>query len=204
MTPFLKNSIIIYFIIVNIVIILIYILTILIIIMSYKIKKKKYYYFLLTILKVCLPFFSICFFGQFFLLLTTIFDCQNGFSYVSKELVCRSGIWFTIDAPLAGIAMVLLIILSLITNILYYKSSFLKNGSDILKKTNCYPDVMLLLTKIIVISLFVLDNGKEDEHWAILFFLIIITGINALCNYKYQNRLNKNLIYIGAIFLFFF
>ena len=202
MTPFLKNNIMIYFIIVNFIIILIFTETILIIIMVYKIKKKKFYYFPLSILKFCLPFFSVCFFGQIFLLLTTIFDCQNGFTYVSKELVCRKGIWFSIDAPLAGIAMVLLTILALITNILYYKSSFVRNGSDVLKKTNCYPDIMLLFTKIIVISLFILDNGREEEHWAILFFLILITGVNVLCNYKYQNRLNKKLVYINNIFCF--
>ena len=202
MTPLLKNNIMIYFIILNLLIILIFLTTILIIIMIFKIKKKKIYYIPLSILKLCLPFFSVCFFGQIFLLLRTIFDCQSGFAYVSKELVCRKGIWFSIDAPLAGIAMVLLIILALITNTLYYKSSFVKNGSDILKKTNCFPDIMLLFTKICVISLFVLDGGNDDEHWAILFFIIFITGTNALFNYKYQNRLNKGLVYINNIFCF--
>ena len=200
MTPLLKNNIMIYFIIVNLLIILIFLVTILIIIMIYKIKKRKFYYIPLLILKFCLPFFSVCFFGQIFLLLTTIFDCQNGFAYVSKELVCRKGIWFSIDAPLAGIAMALLTILALITNTLYYKSSFVRNGSDLLKKTNCFPDIMLLFTKIVVITLFILDNGSEEEHWAILFFLILITGVNVLCNYKYQNRLNKKLVYINNIF----
>ena len=178
MTPILKNNIQIYFILVNIVILLIY---------------------SLTILKFCLPFFSVCFFGQSFLLLTTIFDCQNGFTYVSKELVCRTGIWFSIDAPLSAIAMALHAILALITNTLYYKSTFIKNGSDVLKKTNCYPDIVLLFTKIFVIVLFILDDGVEDEHWAILFFLILSTGSNTLCNFYFQNRQNIKLNYLNNI-----
>ena len=81
MTPILKNNIQIYFILVNIIIVLIYALTILLIVMSYKIKNKQLNnLWAISILKFCLPFFSVCFFGQSFLLLTTIFDCQNGFS----------------------------------------------------------------------------------------------------------------------------
>ena len=175
MTPILKNNIQIYFILVNVLIALIYSLTILLIIMSYRIKNKKLdKLWPISILKFCLPFFSVCFFGQSFLLLTTIFDCQNGFAYVSKELVCRTGLWFSIDAPLAGIGLILHSLLALVTNILYYKSTFIKYGSDVLKKTNCIPDVTLLFTKIFVIVIFILDDGVEDEHWAILFFLILV------------------------------
>ena len=108
MTPILKNNIQIYFILVNIIILIIYSLTILIIVMSFRIKNKKLnILWPISILKFCLPFFSVCFFGQSFLLLTTIFDCQNGFTYVSQELICRTGLWFSIDAPLSAIAMVL-------------------------------------------------------------------------------------------------
>ena len=178
MTPFLKNNIQIYFILVNVIIALIYLITILVIIMSYRIKNKQFnILWPISILKFSLPFFSVCFFGQIFLLLTTIFDCQNGFAYVSKELICRTGIWFMIDAPLCAIAMVLHALIALITNNLYYKSSFVKGGSDILKKTNCLPDVILLFTKISVIITFILDDGAEDEHWAILFFLFIFLKI---------------------------
>ena len=200
MTPILKNNIQIYFILVNVIIILIYTLTILLIIMSYKIKNNQLNnLWAISILKFCLPFFSVCFFGQSFLLLTTIFDCQNGFSYVSKLLICRTGIWFNIDAPLAGIAIILHFFLALITNILYYKSTFVKNGSDVLKKTNCIPDVVLLFTKIFVIIIFILDNGEEDEHWTLLFFLIVVTGINAFCNFYYQNRQNRKLSLLNNI-----
>ena len=201
MTPILKNNILVYFILVNIIILLIYSLSVILIIMSYRIKNKNFeVLWPISILKICLPFFSVCFFGQSFLLLTTIFDCQNGFAYVSKELVCRTGLWFSIDGPLTLLAMLLHALLALITNTLYYKSTFIKSGSDVLKKTNCYPDVMLLFTKIFVIVLFILDDGKEEEHWAILFFLILITGLNSLINFIYQNRKNQKLSYLNNIF----
>ena len=171
MTPMLKNNKQLYFISVNIIIVIIYSLTILLIIMSYRIKNKQLnILWLVSILKFFLPFFSVCIFGQSFLLLTTIFDCQNGFAYVNKELICRTGIWFSIDALLAMIAMILHTFLALITNTLYYKSIFVKNGSNVLKKINCYPDIILVFTKIIVIVIFIVDDGVEDEHWIIFFF----------------------------------
>ena len=201
MTPILKNNIQIYFILVNILILLIYFLSILLIIMSYRIKNKQLnILWPISILKFCLPFFSVCFFGQSFLLLTTIFDCQSGFAYVSKQLICRTGLWFQIDAPLALLAMILHAILAIITNTLYYKSTFVKFGSDVLKKTNSYPDIVLLFTKIFVIVLFILDDGKEEEHWALLFFLILVTGLNTFCNFFYQSRQNKKLNYLNIIF----
>ena len=203
MTPFLKNNIEIYFIIINIIIILIYCLSIALIIMSYRIKNKNYkILWPIPILKFCLPFISVFFFGQIFLLLTTIFDCQNGKAYVSKELACRTGIWFSIEAPLTIIAIILFVLLSLITNNLYYKSTFVRDDSDVLKKTNCYPDIMLLFNKIFIIILFILDNGKEEEHWAILFFLMFISGLNAFCSLIYQNRQNQKLKYLNNIFCF--
>ena len=200
MTPFLKNNIQIYFILVNIAIFFIYFITLLIIIMSYRIKNKKLnILWPITVLKFCLPFFSSCFFGQTFLLLTTIFDCQNGYAYVSTELVCRTGLWFSIDAPLSAIGMVLLSLIALITNSLYYKSTFLKSGSDVLKKTTCYPDLSLLITKIATIILFILDDGVEDEHWAVLFFLILFTGTNTFFVFHYQNRYNKKLNFLNNV-----
>ena len=200
MTPFLKNNIQIYFVLVNIAIFFIYFITILIIIMSYRIKNKKInILWPITVLKFCLPFFSVCFFGQTFLLLTTVFDCQNGYAYVSTELICRTGLWFSVDAPLCAVGMALLSLIALITNSLYYKSTFLKSGSDVLKKTNCYPDLSLLITKIAIIILFILDDGVEDEHWAVLFFLILFTGTNTFFAFHYQNRYNKKLNFLNNV-----
>ena len=201
MTPILKNHKQIYFFLVNIIIVFIYSLTVLLIVMSYKVKNKQLkILWPISILKIFLPFFSVCLFGQSFLLLTTIFDCQNGFAYVSKDLICREGLWFSIDAPLAAIAMILHTLLALITNTLYYKSAFGKNGPNILRKTNCYPDIILLFTKIFIIILFILDDGVEKEHWIILFFAILITGVNTFSSFYYQNRQNKKLNHLNNIF----
>ena len=201
MTPILKNNVQIYFILVNVIIALIYSLSALLIVMSYKIKNKNYnILWPISVLKICLPFFSVGFFGQVFLLLTTVLDCQNGKTYVSKEILCRTGTWFSIEAPLTLLAMLLHALLALATNTLYYKSTFIKYGSDVLKKTNCYPDVMLLFTKIFVIVLFILDDGKEEEHWVVLFFLILVTGLNSLCNFIYQTRQNQKLNDLNNIF----
>ena len=154
MTPFLKNNIQIYFILVNLLIFIIFVIAILLIIMAYRIKNKKLnILWPISILKFVLPFLSVCFFGQSFLLLTTIFDCQNGFAYVSKELICRTGIWFTVDAPLSAIAMAIFFLIALITNTLYYKPSFVKTGSDILKKTNSYPEVILFKKSGLLVTL---------------------------------------------------
>ena len=95
--------------------------------------------------------------------------------------------------------MVLLSLIALITNSLYYKSTFLKSGSDVLKKTNCYPDLSLLITKIAIIILFILDDGVEDEHWAVLFFLILFTGTNTFFVFHYQNRYNKKLNFLNNV-----
>ena len=169
--------------------------------MSYRIKNKNYrILWPISILKFGLPFFCMFFFGQIFLLLTTIFDCQNGKTYVSKELNCRTGLWFSIEAPLTLIAMIFFVLLSLITNTLYYKSTFVKNGSDVLKKTNCYPDISLLFNKMFIIILFILDDGKEEEHWVILIVLMAVTGLNTFCNFHYQNRLNTRLNNLNNIF----
>ena len=201
MTPLLKNNVQIYFILVNVIIALIYSLSSMLIVMSYRIKNKNYHnLWQISVLKICLPFLSVGFFGQIFLLLTTVLDCQDGKTYVSKEILCRTGIWFSIEAPLTLLAMLLHALLALTTNTLYYKSTFIKYGSDVLKKTNCYPDVMLLFTKIFVIVLFILDDGKEEEHWIVLFFLNLVTGLNSLCNYFYQTRQNQKLNNLNNIF----
>ena len=91
-TPLFDNNIQMYFTAVIIVILMIFFITILILIMSIRIKNDKLnILWPITFLKFCLPFFSFTFFSQNFLLLATIFDCKNGFTYVSQTLKCRTG-----------------------------------------------------------------------------------------------------------------
>jgi hypothetical protein len=175
-------------------------MAILIIIMSYRIRNGNIkLLWPISFLKFCLPTFSGIFYGQIFLLLTTIFDCQDGFSYVSQDLVCRSGQWFSIETPLTIIAIILHAVMALMKNTLYYKSIYVKKGSDILKKTNCNSDLALLLTKIFVNLIFILEDKSEDSHWAILFFLILFTGLNLNCVFYYQSRQNKKLDFLNKI-----
>ena len=179
---------------------LIFLLVIIFIIFIYQIRKNKLtFMWAIIILRICLPIFSIGFFGPIFLFLTTLFDCQNGKSYISKELECRTGDWFIYHSPFVAVAMPLHLILALITNTLYYKSLFIKGKSDVLKKTNSIPDICLLCTKVIIIFIFVFDKGEESEHWALLFLLMVLTGFNAYINIYYKNRLNLLLMLLNII-----
>ena len=190
-----------YFTAVIIFIILNFFTTILVLIMAFRIKNNKLnILWPISILKYSLPFFSFIFFSQYFLLLATIFDCKDGFSYVSQTLKCRTGGWFSILGPTSGIALFLHSIISIITNFLYFKPIFIKNGSDLLKKIDPMPDIILIITKLVVNILFIFDKGTENEQWPILFILILFTGTNAYYNLCYQHRENKTLASLNNIF----
>ena len=200
-TPLFKNKIHIYFSAITILIIITYMITILLFTMAFRIKNNKLnILWPIKILKFCLPFFSFTFFGQSFLLLSTIFDCKDGYSYVSTTLKCRTGVWFSTYGPMAGIALFLQSGNAIITNSLYFKHIFFINDSDLLKKTNSLPDTTFIITKIAINILFISDEGKESEHWKILFILILLTGINAYCSLYYQNKSNKVLTALNNIF----
>ena len=168
---------------------------ILLILMAYNLNyiAKKKILWIIIILRYLLPFISYFFFGQFFTLFISLFYCRKEESYESPYLHCLTGLWIYSLAPAGIIAMIFEIIIGFITNSLYYKPIF-KDSLDILKKTNSFPDIILMFTKIIIILLFILDKGEEKEHWAMLSFLILITGINAYCTLSFQNRQNKILM----------
>ena len=169
--------------------------------MAYRIKiNKKNILWPIKILKYCLPLLSFGFFGQIFLMFTTIFYCLEDELKASPYLKCRPGHWFNKLKIVGAIAMFLHLLIALITNKLYYKLIFIPNGSDLLKKSHSFPDIFFLFTKIIIITLFILDKGVESEHWYILSFLIILTGINAYLNIYYKNRQNKMLSSVNNFF----
>ena len=173
-TPLFIDKISLYFTTVGIIILIDYIITILIFFMAFRIKNNKLnILWPLYILKFCLPFLSFTFFSQSFLLLLTIFDCKEGFSYVSTTLKCRSGSWFMVFGPLSGIALFLQSLNAILTNFLYFKPIFYNKGSDLLKKANSFPDLIFIMTKICINILFIIDKEQENEHWAILFFFNI-------------------------------
>lgn len=175
-------------------------MAILIIIMIIVITKKIKLSWPIILLRYLLPFFSITFFGQTFLTLVTVFDCTGGHSYVSEDKKCRSGSLYLFIMPLIIIAIIFLFLISIITNLLYFKPVFVKSNSDILKKVNSYPDIVFLLTKIGINLIFIFDKGNENDHWVVLFFGVLLSGINSYYSLFYQNRLNKTLALLNKIF----
>ena len=199
-TPLIKNNIKIYFILISIILLIIYLNTFILLIMSIRVKYKKLnVLWPISYLKFSLPFMTFTFFGQTLLSLSTIFECQEGHSYISINLACRSGVWFYICGILSGIGLFLHCLISLITSALYFRPIFINSGSDLLKKTNSLPDTIFTLVKISINLLFILDKGLETEHWAILFCLILFSGANAYFNLYYQNRANKILSILNNI-----
>ena len=163
-------------------------------IMLYKVNEigpKKKLLVPIKILRVLLPLISYFFFGQFFAFFISLFYCKKDESFESPYLQCLTGLWIYSLAPTAIIAMIFQIIIGFITNTLYYKPIFNNSDSDILKKTDTLPEIIYMFTKIIVFLLFISDKGLEGEHWAMLSFLILVTGTNAYFTISYQHRQNK-------------
>ena len=172
--------------------------------MAYRIKmKKNKILWPIIILRLTLPLFCFGFYGQIFLMFTTIFYCRKSESTTSPYLKCRPGHWFNNIKPIGGIALFLHFLISLITNTLYYKPIFIRCNSDVLKKSNSFPDIILLFTKMIIITVFILDKGNENEHWAILSFLVLVTGTNAYFSVFYKNRQNIILLTLNNFFSLF-
>ena len=169
--------------------------------MSKRIKNKKLnILWPLSILKFSLTFMSYTIFSQSFIALLKIVCCKNGVSYVDSSLICPKGFWFYIIGPITLIGIFFQIIIGLITSALYFKPIFIISGSDVLKKTNSFPDIIFIITKIAVNLLFFLDKETESEHWIIIFCLILFTGTNAYYNFYFKNRFNKTLIILNKIF----
>ena len=154
----------------------------------------------IIILRIILPFFSYFFFGQVFSFLTSVFYCRKEVSYESPYLHCLEGLWIYSLTPASIIAMVFQVIIGFITNSLYYKPVFDNNSPDFLTKTDSFPDNIFMFTKVIIILLFISDKGLESEHYPMLSFLTLVTGINAYFTLTYQNRKNKLLMDINTIF----
>ena len=118
--------------------------------MAYKLKSHKMkilWNLFLIILRIFLPFISYFFFGQIFSFLTSVFYCRKEESYESPYLQCLEGLWIYSLFPAAIIALIFQLIIGFITNSLYYRPIFNNNISDIIKKTNSFPDIIFMLTK---------------------------------------------------------
>ena len=131
--PILRDNPIIFISLLIIFILIIYSLGIIIIIKT--IKNIHLNKIIIKIIKITLPFFTITFFSQTYLLFITIFKCTNDFSFTDASIKCRTGKIFSIFAPLSIIALILHIIISIITNAIiqiYYilNQFFLINLND--------------------------------------------------------------------------
>ena len=152
LTIIFKNNFSLYIIIVLIIILLIFVSITLIIIMIFRITmKKSNISWIIYFLRYYLPFFSFGFFGQIFLMHTTVFYCRKIEISTSPYLKCRPNHWFYKIKPVAGISLFLHFLMSFITNTLYYKPIFIKCNSDLLKKSNSFPDIIFLFSKMIII-----------------------------------------------------
>ena len=219
--PIFKGHILLYKAFIIFVIIMIYSTFLILVTIAFRIKYRKvYFHFFIDILKYTLPIISYFFFGQIFIVLTSVFYCRKEESYESPYLHCLEGVWIYSMKPAAIIALILQIGMGFVTNTLYYIQYFEKKNSDLFKKIDTFPDVVFMFTKIAIMLLFISDKGKESEHWAILLFLVFMTGLNAYSNLFFRNRKNEILrnlnnifssvtflaysnLLIGKIFLFF-
>ena len=219
--PIFKNHILLYKAFIILIVVLIYSTFLLMGTMAFRIRYRKIKIFWpINILKISLPIISYFFFGQIFIVLTSIFYCRKEEIYESPYLHCLEGIWIYSMKPAAIIGIIIQVFIGFVTNSLYFTQYFEKNKSDILKRFDTFPDVVFMFMKVSIMFLFISDKGYESEHWAMLIFLVFITGLNAYANFFYGNRKNiilKQLnnffslitflsylnLLIGKIFLFF-
>ena len=190
----------------NLYIIFLLFIYILFIIMYFRFKKGKYdIIWPINILKFCLPLISTSFFGQEFLLLITVFICQNGKTYFDEKMACRTGSWYSFSCPTAIIAILIQIMLSYVSISMNYYPDFFPEAYNFMKKRSSFPDVIFMFSKILIIIIFIFDKQKDYEHWGILFVLCFITGLNAyvtLFLQYYENIIIKKLNYFYSLFLF--
>ena len=174
--------------------------------MPFRLKDGKYnILWPICILKYCLPIICFTFFGQFFLLLISIFICRNDKTYYDDQIPCRKNKYFYLCAPSSIIGIIIQFILSYITISMHFIPDFINRGNDLLKKRTSMPEIILLFCKIIIIIIFIFDKESEEEHWGILFILCLITGANAyavLFLQNYENIIIKRFNNFYSLFLF--
>ena len=140
--PLFKKNTETYIFFIILIIALIYVIILILLFMVYNIKNRKInLFFPLLILRICLPFISYFFFGQIFSFLISIFYCRKEESFESPYMQCLTGLWIYSIAPFAIIAMIFQTIIGFISNSLYYKPIFYRSGSDILQKSDSFPDI---------------------------------------------------------------
>ena len=152
----------------------------------------------LSLIRIIISFFFVTFFGHIILFFIAMFYCDQDRAYISNQLQCR-GQWLFNHMPSVLISMVILIKVTILTNLLYFKSPFSLSRSDILKKKNTIPDISFSITKIIINIIFVLAKRIENKLWFIILLLVLVSGTNAYLNFFFVNRINKKLALLSII-----
>ena len=191
--PLLKEHYKSYFLFLFVLILIVYAEMGLILYMLYVIKMKKLnIIWPISILKYFLPIMCIGFFGHNFLFFLILFVCDKDKSYISSKLECRKGTLYRYFSALDIIAIIFHLLISILTNILYYRSIFDRTREDIIKKFDSTPDISLFFTKIIIIIIILLikpEGGGIGISLALLL-IMLVTGLNAYINIHIYARIN--------------
>ena len=160
--------------------------------MTYRLKSNNYrILWPIYILKYSLPILFISFFGQTFLLIISLFNCQNGKNYYNSKISCKDDVSFYSITPLAIIGLIIQTLLSFITVSMYYQQDYInKNINGVLTKSNSFSDIVFHICKIIILLIFNFDNEVPTHHLGIIIIISIITGFNAYCNNFTQDYSN--------------
>ena len=195
---FAKNNAILYFIILNFFILVIILSLILFIIAIIKFKNHNNIpLWLIYILQFIIPFISSYFFCQIFYTLLTTFVCEENSekSFFSPSVKCFTGLWMNFQESLSIISIVILFIISYITNLIFYNPMCLR---AINKKINSLTDEIFFFTKIVMNILFIFFRDINDNY-PLLLICIFFSGINSYCLSSYQGYSNRNLFIINNI-----
>ena len=190
------NNIVIYFAYLNLFVLIIIFSLILFIIVAFKLNNQSLIsLWPIYILQFIIPFISSNIFCQiFYTLLTPFFCSDNNHSFFDKSYKCRKGVWFDIQAPICIISIIILFIISYITNLIFYNPMCLRAKN---KKIHSLTDVFFFFTKIILMSLFLIFRNANDNY-PLLILSLFFTGINAYYLIAYQGYSNKTLFFINT------
>jgi len=193
---FTKNNIIIYFVFLNSFVLIVIFSLILFIIATIKLNNQSLTsLWPIYILQFIIPFISSEIFCQIFYTLLTPFFCdENNNSFFDNSYKCFKGIWFDIQAPICIIAIIILFVISYITNLVFYNPMCLRAKN---KKIHSLTDVFFFFTKILLNILFLFFRNIDDKY-PLLISSIIFTGINMYYLITYQGYSNKNLFFINT------
>ena len=193
---FAKDNTIVYFIILNLFILIIILSLVFFIITTVKMYNNNLQsLWSIYILGFIFPFISSSFFGQIFYTLLTVVTCEDNsdYSYFSSSYKCLEGIWFYVQAPLSMISIIILFVISYITNLIFYNPMCLRAKN---RKIHSLTDVIFLFTKIVMNILFIFFRNVNDNY-PLIILSIITSGINFYFLSIYQGYSNKNIFFIN-------